>query len=428
MPTFSLPISIDGFDVARSITPFLHITNYKVLRERAQFLNTRAAKNEYVGHFILQRHRLELALWDVVNRYRKYDQLPPFFAQDQIDYSRLRAYNFMTMLCGVHQYLSASGKKRLEGRVAHGLSDENDFSSLAQEMDVVGNLMQFGCDVTCHDLEGGSGFDFLASRDGAEIEIECKVISTDKGRQIHQYDVLALAERLPQFVDWNTFDNENGGAVITVRLPARMSRNPVVMARMAKAIGASVKAKAAHSAPDFDIQYIPFDVKSSPFRASHIFTEDEVGDFARQFAKFDNSYDLVQVTPGKSALIVSIGSNKPIKTVAYTYESHKDGAKQLSGTRPGVLMATFADLSSGDLEDLEANVPNNGFEGMSLRLFQNEKRKHLYAVHYISQPDYIVTREGNLAVKNRTYRFFNENSPFYTDQRYGWFVNGMPSL
>jgi hypothetical protein len=428
MPAFKLPIHIDGTDVARSITPFLQVANYKTLRDRAQFLHARAVKNEYVGHFILSRHRLELSLWDVVNRFRSYGQLPPWPAEGQVDHDRLRAYDFMTLLAGVHRHLSATGKARLEGRVEHGLSDENDLTSLAQEMDIIGNLMQFGCEVTCHDLEGEGGYDFLASRDGAEVEVECKVISTDKGRQIHQYDIVALAERLPKAVDWKTFERQGIGAIVALKVPARLGRNPVLLAQMAKAIGDSVATKQSVANDKFEVRYVPFEVDSSPFRPYHVFTEDEVGAFAKQFAPFDNSYDLVQVTPGRSALVIRIGSGKPMKTVSYTYESLKEGAKQFSGTRPGTLMAIFADMSSEDLEYLERNVPNNGFEGMTTRLFQNEQRRHLHAVHYMSQPDYIVTRDGSLAVKNRTYRIFNENSPFRADPRYAWLVDGMPSV
>ena len=50
------------------------------------------------------------------------------------------------------------------------------------------HLMSQGYDVGFHDLEGGAGHDFQASKDGAVIEVECKFISGDIGRKIRAFE------------------------------------------------------------------------------------------------------------------------------------------------------------------------------------------------------------------------------------------------
>ena len=68
------------------------------------------------------------------------------------------------------------------------------------EMATAAHLMRRHCDVEFHDLETGGGFDFLANRAGATLEVECKMVSGDLGRQIHRKRVLELQERLQRVV------------------------------------------------------------------------------------------------------------------------------------------------------------------------------------------------------------------------------------
>ena len=65
-----------------------------------------------------------------------------------------------------------------------GLQSDKGLLPLQHEMTTITHLLLNGFNVTCHDLENNGGFDFLASRDGVEVEVECKMVSGDIGKQL----------------------------------------------------------------------------------------------------------------------------------------------------------------------------------------------------------------------------------------------------
>jgi hypothetical protein len=69
-------------------------------------------------------------------------------------------------------------------------------TSLALEMGVAVHLWNGGYDVEFTDLENRAQFDFLARKDGVELEVDCKTASGDVGRPIHRLRALNLFNQI----------------------------------------------------------------------------------------------------------------------------------------------------------------------------------------------------------------------------------------
>lgn len=417
MPTFTFETETPTHRIPGYITPFLRVVGYNALRDRVTALRRRMRVNMFAELLLAERHALEFEVWKVVDRYRTYGRLPRAQIQGAINRGSFRAYDFMVILAHVHENLSDQGRRRLEGRVRHAFTDENDLSSLAQEMGIIGNLMRFGCAVRCHDLEDGGGYDFLASRKGIEFEVEGKVISPDKGRQIHQYDGLAFAEHFLPQLDWNWFAAQRRGALVQVQVPSRLSRNPVILDELGHSVVEALRTGANLMTPHGEARPIAFGLANTPFEAGRQQDNQAIRTYIQQLSGVDNDRLLIRAQPGRAALVVSLQSRKPDKVVSWAYESLKEGAEQLSGTRPGILVATFSDMPGEDLVDLARNVPNNGFQAITTRLFRSDARRHVYAVHYLGQLEYNLTPGGAIGATGPVYRFFNTNSPHVGDER-----------
>jgi hypothetical protein len=106
----------------------------------------------------------------------------------------------MTMVANVYERLSSRGRQRLRGMLFDGLQTDKGLLGVQHEMTTAAHLMRRHCDVEFHDLETGRGFDFLATRAGAVLEVDCKMVSGDLGRQMHRKRVLELQERLQRVV------------------------------------------------------------------------------------------------------------------------------------------------------------------------------------------------------------------------------------
>ena len=81
--------------------------------------------------------------------------------------------------------LSDRGRSRLAGMIQDGLhANEHGLNSLLLELAVAAQLETSGWNVIHHDMEQGDPppFDILARKNGREIEVECKFIGGDVGR------------------------------------------------------------------------------------------------------------------------------------------------------------------------------------------------------------------------------------------------------
>ena len=157
------------------------ITGWKPWGHRLAWLQEQIRVNLTMSHFIVERFGLELACDQVRRHYKqsgRYPWPPPTAEQ-------VRFYSFLAMIVRCYHRLSPAGKMRMKGMLVDALKSDYGLAPLAFEMKVVAHLMTRGFDVVFHDMEEGGGFDYLATNEGVEIEVECKFVSGDIGRQIH---------------------------------------------------------------------------------------------------------------------------------------------------------------------------------------------------------------------------------------------------
>ena len=58
------------------------------------------------------------------------------------------------------------------------------------------HLFSKGFDVELSDIESIQSFDFLASKEDVQYEVECKSVTADIGRPIHQRKMVDLGHKL----------------------------------------------------------------------------------------------------------------------------------------------------------------------------------------------------------------------------------------
>jgi len=417
VPQFRIPADIETGELPALITPFLRIVIYNAFQNRIEQLQGRMRASPFAEIMLRQRHTLEFAIWDVVSFFCRYGRLPRMRRYEQPSSLDLRAYAFISLLTKVYGNVNSHAKAILTGRIQHAFNDENDLLSLEHEFVSIAHLMRFGCTVICHDMEETGGFDFIALRNGLEFEVECKMISNDKGRQIHQHDCLVLAECIEQSFDWPVFREKGGGVVIRLRIPARLTRDHKTLVAMAEDIVRAPLSDHGITRDSWEIDYIPFKIAGTPFDAGIAPDLQQEKSFVRSLTRIQNDRLLIHAQQGQAAFIVSIQSMRPERTVAETYRTLKEGAMQFSCMRPALLLVAFQDLPAADLEYLAQNVKNNGFQGISTRLFKNMARQHLYGVNYIGDITYKVLPNGVLGSTGIVYKFINNANPYKNDDR-----------
>src|SRR5690606_35556660 len=175
------------------------------------------AANPFLDEYIAQRYSMELAMEQLRRRLQRGQKIQlPTTCIDTV------LFSFVAMTARVYARLSEQGQKRLAGMLRSALDTEAGLAPLEHEMTIAAHLMGRGFDVTFSDIETGSGFDFLAEKDGATLEIECKSVSGDLGRKIHLRRLYELGGRVRQLMDL-ALNRRSGGQLARIVLPGRLN-------------------------------------------------------------------------------------------------------------------------------------------------------------------------------------------------------------
>jgi hypothetical protein len=196
---------------------FVKITGFEPWKRRIDQLSSRMKAN-FLTHLLLKRFELELT-FAAVRKHKQNTGHLNINVRTLTD-SEYFLYAFISFVVRTYRRLSNAGKARLKGMIQSGLKTEGGLSSIQHEVHIASQLMRRGFDVSFSDIESGGGFDFLARKQGVEVEVECKACSRDKGQKIHLADMPALHKKLEPII--NTLRRNSQSKIIEVTVPARL--------------------------------------------------------------------------------------------------------------------------------------------------------------------------------------------------------------
>src|SRR5205807_1108585 len=140
---------------------------------------------------------------------------------------------------------------------------QSGLGPLAAELRTAAHLMGHGFDIEFTDLAGRERYDFLASKDALEIEIDCKAPSGDVGRKIHGQrfrmfanDVLPILKEISQ---------TPGGHVIHVVIPNNLHGDRAFERDLAEQVANLVRTDVPPKLPIIG-SLENFELEGSPFQ------------------------------------------------------------------------------------------------------------------------------------------------------------------
>jgi hypothetical protein len=278
--------------------------------------------------------------------------------------------------------------------VQSGLKNDDGLGPIAYELQIASHLVSQGFDVGFHDLEGGGGFDFLVTGP-ATLEIECKHVSADIGRQIHQRALMQFEARIrPLLLEML---HRHGSGHLKIVIPARLTADGI----QERQIGEAVRALLNQNSSSVETQAA--NVQFSPLTCPMRFNGSAL---QRRRALHDalgpqNAHHII-ADSGAGAMVLTIRSRKPDKVLATLVERLKDDAKrQFSGSAPAVFCVHIPDLTTQDLHDLlnEERVQVTGVQAAFSHLLR--RRPHLHTVALTVDPVVELSRERPIVLPQR---------------------------
>ncbi len=247
--------SADTKEIKYFMPHFIKMTGgIKRLRKRIEEIEKK--RNQIIGGDV-DRFKIEIGLGLLLKHKRNRGEYPEEIKTNE----EYKAVSFAAMIVRVHKKLNPRHQRELEGKLRGYLNEDTGYAPLAFEMFVLQNLMVRDFDVSLVDLEGIENFDFLASKDGIDIEIECKHISADIGRKIPTAHFETFCNKIKTILDEYKDDNSLG-TIIKIIIPDRLEKSDHQLNSLKERLEQFLKS--SRSSVDFDgyrIEKISFDLK-----------------------------------------------------------------------------------------------------------------------------------------------------------------------
>lgn len=404
-----------GWEVAERDLPavlhrFVRIVGWNIWSKRLERLEKEMRTDSAMRHFWAERCALELAFASVWQRFRTMGRLPRI---DSMTPDAQRFLGFATGAVRCYDRLSQLGRKRLKGMLLDATKKDHGLAPLAHEMFIAAHLSGRGYDVKFHDLESGSGFDLMASKAGRKVQIECKHISGDIGRQIHRKDFYRFGDQVvPQML--RHLGNLETGLFLRLQMPGRLHRSQETHEKLAGLLGrAMVSGLSRVEEMGACVEVREFDVGQVADGWALARGVDKLrieGALATHFGLVNKNV-FVCVKPRQSAIVVVVESMKEDRVLAAIHRTLRNSAKdQFDDGSPAILCCHLAEVTEEQL----ASLSNKGERGIGLdHMTSNllERRPNLHSVTYMGQGR---VRERLAEPRDQPQRSIGETGPVYT--------------
>ena len=386
----------------------------RVARERREELK----RNRYLEEYFHQEYSDAFALERISERKKK-----------NLDYavsvntaSEYQVFTLMTQFLNLYSAAAQPTKKALLGQIKAAFSKTNDLRALDLELAIATHISRKMGSVDFPELTGAGTFDLLAKHGGVELEIECKSISHDKGRQVHRKVALEIHHAVHKEVRGKVANLRTGlfvGVTFEERAPTDARQQGLIAQEVSKAITLGGIQKSSLC----EVRVESFDITSTPFETK--LDMDEARAFIEGNFGFRNRELMITGQSGVNAFVLALRSSKPDQFLDSVYRTLKDAAsRQLTLSRPGLICARFEDLTAAQLNSIADDAQRgqrNRLERIATDLFQSDERKHLASVAFLTQGEVAAINSSAISKSGPAYVFYNTNGAWGSDPRLRWF-------
>jgi hypothetical protein len=428
----TIATSLNVKSIPSFLDRFLNIIGPEPWIRRYRSLGQQMLVNPLLVPYFEDRHSLELRLGQLLDGSPSAIDLKTVGLSDPRDYA---LFSFIAPVVLVFDQLTPLGRNRVAGILRDGLNA--DLRPFKSEIDTVTHLMRQGFDVTLQDIDHGRGFDFLAVKDGVELEVECKSASGDLGRQVHRRRMIELSGHVQPVIK-EALTSE-GGRLVRVLLPGSLHGRREFLSHVAETMRSVIRTERSVDTDQCSVEFREFDLALSPFGTSDpaAVTMDAVQAFLERETGNSNHHVFFGYRPGKVAVAFVVESRKPDRVVRGLMHDLKTSARaQFTKRRPGVLVVQFLELSAAELLNVASHDSSERSRAPAIQIatnlfFDNPDRGHIHTLVYRAQgtlhksvsvgQDRI---ERSYQEQGPTYGFKNPNHPLAGDPRYSLFTAG----
>lgn len=392
-------------------------------RQRVRAVRATIKSNRFLSDLLHTENSIAFSLARTGDLIARYGRLP----DEEVETRALfPAISFAGQVLSLMDLATPVEAERLRRRVQDTLKNPDSMRGYRLELGVATHFARRGYKVEWPEILDKGTFDLLVTDlTGASLEIECKSVSADKGRRVHRHEALTFHNLLwPELAAIRKNLRSGLAVVLTVpgRLPSRHGDRLALARRVRQQINLGQSARFEDGS---DIRISEFDVKC-------------LGDLSKDRAPVSvrpvidkvtatqNREGLVLGTAAGGALVFVVQSAENDDLLDTTFETLSQAAKrQLTGMRPGILVAGFDSLEAEQLLSIaqQDRDPQKVPTALALKVskfLSAQHRDHLVGVAFLSRGAIFPEIDGS-SDSGVAYYFTNSKSSRWNESFSGLF-------
>ena len=330
------------------------------------------------------------------------------------------AATFMAQTLSLAESLDKDQRVRFIRRIHGAFKNPEDMRALDLELAVATHFTRAGLAVEWQESGEGKGFDLLIdSGSGIKFEVECKSISNDKGKKIHQHEARDFFRLVDLALKKSKFTHEGGmSVVLTVqdRLPTAYKDR----LELADSVSRAMRAKSSVRYPE-GIKICIKEFNPSQLQALWIRGKEQGRALVDEITGAPNCNSLIrQSSNGDRVTIQTIQSSQDDSFVQAVFDTMKDAANgQFSKQRAAILMIELFGIDHAQmhkLEELDRTDTPTSLRVLATQFLNSEARKHVAQVYFSSRQSFSQRSDASFTSNATTYVFENRTSLFWNDR------------
>lgn len=420
-----LRTSIYDHEIDNLFDRFQHLIGDSNWRQRVKKLKEEIRGNKFLRHHLLEDNEIAYQLCHCSDLVRRYGALPV----GQLNLAAVYpALAFVSHCLSTLERMNVANRTRAIGRIRGAFRNPEDMRALQLEFTAGLHFVKRGHRLSWPELEsGGDTYDLLVEDLGPTgLEVECKAVSQEKGRRISTRDALDFWNLMQRDLTAVTRDL-HGGLSIVITLPDRLPTSYAERQELSKLVARAIVSgqgqtyrQAVISLRDFDVQLLSGIDWNSAGEGTRGVIESITGT--------ENRHGMV-TGRGDGAVICVIQSNQDDNFFDAIQKTAKRAAtKQLTGTRPGLILLEFAGISPEAMLSLAEHDTIPGFSPTSLRRWVSNflsnctDRDHVVGIGFLSKGA-MRNASSNVVVSTSSAYVFPRRDSRQWDDAFGGLFN-----
>lgn len=373
--------------------------------------------NPLLDEYLRYENSIAFKLDQLGNLLEKYQKIPIHLIEDRSFYPAVRFAAQILSLIGIS---SGAEAERLRRRVHGAFRNPADMRGLCLELGAATHFTRRGKVIRWPEMDSTGTFDLLVEDIGNDgLEVECKSISSDKGRRIHQGEAIEfyalLKPRLKPFLD-----TLNSGLCVVLTLPLRLPSLFKERQQLSKDVAHAVLSGTDSTLSDgTTVRLKDFETHTLDLNILNVSVK-KVRSKLNQISGTDNRSAIIIGSKKGGVLAFILQSQQDDSFLQTMFNTLSDAAKRQFSKKRASLLLTSLDgidsdqLRSVGLQDRTVTEPPTALRVEVSKFLDSQERKHVVGVCFLARDEFI--EDGStIQTGGATYYFHNPQSPYWSE-------------